>query len=343
MPLTCPDHTAPLTGPENSCPRCGGRFLSEEELTERQRSALAPETRIDCAAYARSRRCPQCETTLAPLRIGQLAAWGERCPSCGLHWFDQQDLRSLPLAERQLATRQAFSSLSAEEKHEVARDLASATGGDHISATHRLMALLGMPVVSRLERAKSPLATWGLALAIVLVTVIDWLSGGLDLAYASDDPSLLSSLTSIFIHAGVLHLVGNVYFLLAFGDGVEQRVPRWLLVGAFLCFGALSMVAEGLFSNEPTIILGASGAVAVLMGACFVLQPGARVAMGIGWAVVRVPMVAYGLLEFGYQTVSALLGVSGVAWLAHISGLAMGLAFGFLAKTLFPRPDVALG
>jgi len=92
----------------------------------------------------------------------------------------------------------------------------------------------------------------------------------LQFGYLLPDAQLWRAITACLVHFNLLHLVGNVFFLLAFGDAVEQRVPRLLWVGCFLGLGAFSIVCEGFFHADG-VIAGASGGVSALMGAAAVL------------------------------------------------------------------------
>jgi membrane associated rhomboid family serine protease len=191
-----------------------------------------------------------------------------------------------------------------------------------------------------------PLATWGIAVLLTAVFTYTELNGGSE-AFAQAhgyDPSRaepLAALAACFLHFGWLHLLGNLYFLLSFGDGVEQRVPRPVVALLFAGLGTLSLYLDGLF--EPTAtIAGASGGIAALMGACIVLQPQAKVVMRLGAPVVQLPIVAYGAIELAYQGLMSLTGVPGTAWIAHLSGLGLGVGAGLAAKRLWPEPQSPL-
>jgi membrane associated rhomboid family serine protease len=336
----CPDDASPLAAAPDgllSCKRCGGALCSASELDALIPDAtetLMPETRQESAAFRRMRRCPACQATLVPLRIGRLEAWVERCPTCETYWLDRLDRSSLSLVARQQARVDAFASFSAQERQELAADLAQAAAPDEpaISPFHRLLASVGLPVVTRTSGARTPVMTWALSLLLVLAFVA-CRATGLEPAeaawgYHSDVPSLVSALTANAIHGGWFHLLGNVYFLLAFGDGVEQRVPRPLFLGAFAGFGALSLAIQGWTATAPQLIFGASGAIAVLMGACAVLQPQARVVTAFIRAHWAMPLWLYMGFELLFQAAMAASGEPGVAWTAHLSGLLLGAALG---------------
>ncbi|MBI5542542.1 MAG: rhomboid family intramembrane serine protease [Deltaproteobacteria bacterium] len=353
--MNCPDDACVLTGHGDeclTCPRCSGELWSSDQLAARAASLpgqLTPETRRDSGAFARIRACPSCSAPMAPLQIASMEAWVERCPTCGWVWLEKQDLRTMAMLARRQSRVAAFQSFRPEERQEMAQGLAAGSAGEGypISGTHAALALLGIPVVRRTQGNVTPWATWLLGLLLVGVFLVGSLTVGTAtlverLGYHADG-SLLALFTANLGHFDLMHLVGNLFFLLAFGDGVEQRVPRPLLWAAFFCLGALATAFQGLMADGPALIAGASAGVSALMGACVLLQPRARVVTGIGRAVVEVPIAAYGVFELGYQGLMALLERPGVAWYAHLAGLALGFAAATIWRSLHAEARPAQG
>ena len=150
-------------------------------------------------------------------------------------------------------------------------------------------------------------------------------------------PVLPDFLTSMFLHAGLLHLLGNIWYLWIFGDNVEDRLGHgrflifYLLCG--LCAGALH-VALNARSGIPTI--GASGAVAGVLGAYLVSFPRATVLTFVPYfffwgVIIELPAVVLLGLWFIFQFLSGVSAVGslkvqgGVAWWAHIGGFLAGI------------------
>jgi membrane associated rhomboid family serine protease len=144
----------------------------------------------------------------------------------------------------------------------------------------------------------------------------------------------LTLLTSMFLHGGWLHLIGNMWYLWIFGDNVEDRLGR----GRFLLFYLASGVVAALLhyalnpnSGAPTV--GASGAIAGVLGGYLVAFPRARVVTLVPlfpfFQVMALPAVLVLGLWFVMQFFSGFLslgfGGGGVAWWAHIGGFAFGL------------------
>jgi len=155
--------------------------------------------------------------------------------------------------------------------------------------------------------------------------------------------TILPFLTSMFLHGGWFHLLGNMLYLWVFGDNVEDRIGH----GGYLLFylaagaaGSLSHIAANPQSAVPTI--GASGAIAGILGAYFIFFPRAKVLtlipIGIFITTAYLPAYLFLVLWFFLQVFNAFLsGLSTatetVAWWAHIGGFVLGFAVG--AFTLF--------
>jgi len=153
-------------------------------------------------------------------------------------------------------------------------------------------------------------------------------------------------ITSMFLHGGWLHLLGNLWFLWIFGNNVEDSLGRARFALFYLLTGviaALAHVAAG--PNSPLPMVGASGAVSGVMGAYLVLFPRARVKtllfLVVFITVLDLPAWAYLVYWFGLQLVSSALSLeTGVALWAHIGGFVVGAAFVLPFRNRL-RPDGA--
>ncbi|MBW1896215.1 MAG: rhomboid family intramembrane serine protease, partial [Deltaproteobacteria bacterium] len=153
--------------------------------------------------------------------------------------------------------------------------------------------------------------------------------------YFSTGQQALSFLSFMFLHGGLFHLIGNMWFLFIFGDNVEDRLGHIRYLIFYLLCGlasGLSHLVLNLNSNIPTI--GASGAIAGVMGAYFILHPHAKILTLIPVFVffhfVHLPAYLFLGIWFLFQFLSA-AGTSaqsgGVAWWAHIGGFVFGIVF----------------
>lgn len=163
-------------------------------------------------------------------------------------------------------------------------------------------------------------------------------------------PEWLTLLTCTFLHGGVLHFLGNMLFLWIFGDNVEDRFGPVKFLLFYLGCGVAASAAH-LYSAPDSVVptIGASGAIAGVMGAYLFLYPRSRVLALIPFGFVFLDVVLPAPFFLGYWFLLQLFqgvvdrGVGGgVAWWAHIGGFVVGAAVaGLLRLTeqLKPRPD----
>ncbi|MEJ7585772.1 MAG: rhomboid family intramembrane serine protease [Acidimicrobiales bacterium] len=155
---------------------------------------------------------------------------------------------------------------------------------------------------------------------------------------AEDKVVLLSLLTCMFIHGSLVHLAGNMLFLFIFGRNVEDRVGPVPFLGLYLLTGVLATLGHALFNwDDPVPVVGASGAIAGVMGAYLVFRPRARILALVFWTVVYVP--AWVLLGLFFVTQFLTPDSEGVAWIAHAVGMVGGVACAAVLARTFRDPD----
>lgn len=157
--------------------------------------------------------------------------------------------------------------------------------------------------------------------------------------------ALVPLFTCMFLHAGFLHILGNMWFLWIFGANVEDRMGPFVYLFFYLVCGIGSSVAQLLFSwGSPVPSIGASGAISGVLGAYVLFFPASRILtlipLFIFWFTARIPAIVFIGLWFIIQFLSGIgsLGMAsagGVAWWAHVGGFLIGL---FLAKGVRTRP-----
>lgn len=166
-----------------------------------------------------------------------------------------------------------------------------------------------------------------LQFAFIPYRVDRWLGG-----VAPADYALVPIFTSMFLHAGLWHLVGNMWFLWIFGDNVEGRLGHFrYLITYLLCgFGAASThLIFNLHSRIPTV--GASGAIAGVLGAYFVLFPSARVLtwffVFVLWLPAWLVLGYWFVIQFlsGAASTISTTTTSPVAFWAHVGGFISGV------------------
>jgi membrane associated rhomboid family serine protease len=159
------------------------------------------------------------------------------------------------------------------------------------------------------------------------------------------DFTMLTAVTSMFLHGGWLHFLGNMLYLWIFGDNVEDELGH----GRFVVFYLICGVAAGLahvFMNPASTIptIGASGAIAGVMGAYFVLYPHSRILallpLFVFWNVVEVPAIFFLGIWFVMQFFSGVGSIAagaratgaGIAFWAHVAGFLTGMATVFVFR-----------
>ena len=157
-------------------------------------------------------------------------------------------------------------------------------------------------------------------------------------------PTILTLFTSMFMHGGLLHIGGNMLFLWIFGNNVEDSMGPVKFLLFYVLGGLAALAAQTLVGpNAAVPTIGASGAVAAVLGGYLLLFPRARVATVIFivfiFTIIELPAILFLFIWFGQQILFGFLdltqptagGGGGVAYFAHIGGF----AFGLLAIKLF--------
>src|SRR5512135_745729 len=210
-----------------------------------------------------------------------------------------------------------------------------------------------IPLYDTVRARRVPVVNWMLIALNVLVFLYELslspsgmerltLRWGLVPARLMADPvtAWVTIFTSMFLHGGWFHILSNMWVLFIFGDNIEDRMGG----GRYLSFYLLSGVAAGLLqsfvlrsSGEPMI--GASGAIAGVLGAYLILYPRARIASLVPilfiFTIIEIPATIFLLFWFVSQLFSGWLALgssagSGVAWWAHVGGFLFGILTVFI-------------
>jgi len=333
------------------CQICGGRALESGRL----RQALGePETaRVLNEAPGQEESpkigCPKCSQAMTSTQAAMLG--GKRlsievCRPCGLAWFDAGELPFTPPP--------ATPALAGSTRTQEDIDAASFLEAQKMLAVERkehpaiyedwktIPGFLGLPI--ELDSIKATGTPWTTYLTATVITATSLAAFG-DLSAAVARFGLipgevwrdfgLTLLTSFFIHAGALHLLGNIWFLVVFGRAVERDLgaARWLslLVVATITGGLLDVV----FDPRSTVpLVGASGGISGILAYYALRDPGATLGIPIrfGGYISWMDLPAWLCFFFwiGLQIVGAARQVDGfgeVAALAHLGGAVAGLFF----------------
>ncbi|MBX9877056.1 MAG: rhomboid family intramembrane serine protease [Candidatus Obscuribacterales bacterium] len=204
------------------------------------------------------------------------------------------------------------------------------------------------PVYDDNQSSSKPIVTWVLIVINVFVFVNEvtmpegalnsfldvWGTVPSKLTHSPGTGEYLTLFTSMFLHGGWSHLIGNMWFLHIFGDNVEDRMGHFKYLLFYLICGIAASLAQ-VYSDINTTIpgIGASGAISGVLGAYLILFPGARVRTYIGtYTSIWVPAVFFIVIWFMMQFLPALASMNlagaktgGIAFWAHVGGFIAGV------------------
>lgn len=196
------------------------------------------------------------------------------------------------------------------------------------------------------ERKSFPIVNYALIILNILIFLLE-LSGGESFIMkwsfvpsrflsnpAADFPTLF---TSMFMHGGWGHLAGNMLYLWIFGDNVEDRLGKIPYLLFYLACGIAATFAQLAFNTSSSVPnLGASGAIAGVLGAYILMYPGERIRVMFGSGITELPaLIVIGFWFFiqfisGVGTLGSSDAEGGVAYMAHIGGFLAGLFMAFI-------------
>jgi len=154
----------------------------------------------------------------------------------------------------------------------------------------------------------------------------------------------VSLVSALFVHAGWVHVLGNMLFLMIFGLPSERAMGSWRFLLLFMLGGALSNLAAAALMDSPNrVIVGASGAISAVIGAYVALFPraslGVVLPLGLYLQFVRAPALVligiWALLQGLFTFVGPAFGA--VAWWAHLSGFVFGVVYAMVSRRSVAR------
>jgi len=377
MALICPKCLSDMTELEHQgvtidvCPGCRGIWLDPGELAQLRGAAedlpgevdsIASGTRhLETSTYI----CPRCQGGFDTFEYAPgTGLYIDRCKSCKGIYLDAGELkkvhtitgrRRLLGLESPAASDRALRETMQRERvrHRRPPEDRHSDRRSSGAGVYFFQLLTGLPVEVDAKRARFPAITLSLIIICALAFLFQVLAVH-DVYYfystyafiperlfAGDAGVTLGLFTSMFLHGGWLHLLGNMYFLWVFGDNVEDRLNRGLFIVFYLLCGIAASLIHGAMTNNPEIpTLGASGAISGIMGAYLVLYPRRRMYQIFFFMQFRVSVAFYLLFWLGLQILYTSMGMAGVAWFAHIGGFAVGAGGIWLLKQAgLVKPD----
>jgi len=271
------------------------------------------------------------------------------CTGCQMVWFDAGELFAVPVYE---PPEDPVKSMPPEAREKLAlaqiREIESRAAGESeedVSFVKHLISLLGVPVELRappLQRL--PLLTWSIVLLCIVIYGIS-LWSGLDAAVGRFGfiPSEawryggLTWLSSMLLHGGVGHLIGNMYFLLIFGDNSEDLLGKWRYLALILVSEFAGTLFFWLSEPSGTVpCVGASGFISGIIAFYCIALPGVKLMLRIKlvWSVQIYAWIWFLIWGVG-QFIGAMASwdrssTGGVAFVAHLGGAAAGGVAGLI-------------
>jgi membrane associated rhomboid family serine protease len=151
-------------------------------------------------------------------------------------------------------------------------------------------------------------------------------------------------LTSMFLHGGLIHLIGNMLFLLIFADNIEGTIGNWWFLGFYILGGISAYLFHFLlnpFSEIP--LVGASGAISAVMGSYLIMFPKSRIKLFFFFMTFRIPAYIFLLVWIFHQWLESSnydVERGGIAYYAHIGGFLYGIIAGFVFRKWIPEENL---
>jgi len=267
----------------------------------------------------------------------------DACKACGLVWFDPQEFDAVPEGAAPSAQEIHLRGVEVLAEYRLKQLKEQQCSDEPPDESWKwIPAMFGFPIESETEPLRRhPFFTWSLAVVILFISIGTFSQLQTAVAKFGFIPAEafraggLTLITSFFLHGGWLHLIGNLYFLLIFGDNVEDFLGRWryglLILGAALAGDFIHLLVS---SNSTTPCVGASGGISGIIVFYALQFPKARLGFLFRYFVyfkwLHIPawgaLVLWLLLQ-ALGVFEQLNGFSNVAATAHLGGAAAGLAF----------------
>mgnify|MGYP001075468935 FL=1 len=331
------------------CARCGGRAVAlsvlrkaVEERTVRTLWVAATQGRVRSSLL-----CPSCRKPMSEASVGvNLPVTVDVCELCQFVWTDAGELEQMPAAPPPVKPQEP--DLPPEAKEALARAKVEALskrtqryGIEEDIPDNLLQAallVLGLPVEEDNFLQRQPYMTWITAFTIAVISILAFFHMERALNTLALIPSEwwryggVTLFTSFFVHGSIFHLLSNLYFLIVFGDNVEDRLGHGRFVLLLLLATLTGHIVHIVFEPRSDIpCVGASGGISGLIAFYALAFPHARLYLMWRWwwyfRVFSLPAWGLALLWLILQLLGVLQQISGlseVSALAHLGGAAAG-------------------
>ncbi|MDH4240356.1 MAG: rhomboid family intramembrane serine protease [Phycisphaerae bacterium] len=364
--LICPGCKTSLTKNSNTlglfwvCPSCDGRAVSLELVRKAIPRPIVNSLwqRARSGQYSGTRKCPACRRTMAevPIISREKTEYLDVCTGCHFIFFDPREYEHLPKLPVVKEPKDDLSPKAREvlalARLEILKKDQESEGMGESSPEHWweiIPAIFGLPIEYNYTSLKNmPFVTWALVAFIAFVNIYFYR----DLEEVITNWGLIPAelgrhfgftfISSFFLHAGLIHLIGNLYFLLVFGDNTEDILGKKnfiLLVAIATLAGHIAHIMGDPRATVPCV--GASGGISGIMAYYCLRFPKASV--GFLWYYrfwIRIPvgvMFALWVLSQMLQVFWQVSGFTNVSALAHLGGASIGILFWWLTKKSFSK------
>jgi len=350
--LTCPGCGKPMSanpfqGMEvDFCAHCGGFWFDRGELSQAVSGAtpdqLAEQVEFNSTTPSR-RYCPQCRVLLSEVNLSELDIRVDKCLACDGLYLDRGEFKkgkNLFQHRRNLLSIQARHLQQSKPQHAkipVESDDTHLIVSGESDSEFVFQFLTGLPLeLDSKQKLFSPVITCLIVInAALLISSLfraDMITRfGMVPNQIMQGETLFTLISSMFLHGGILHFLGNMYFLFVAGDDVEEAFGIPFFIFAYVFGGLAASALHIAFDPTSTIpCVGASGAISAVLGSYFAMFPGRRflIRWFYFWTYnIKFTIPAWAYLGFWFilQIVYASFGLPGVAWYAHAGGFFAGI------------------
>lgn len=318
------------------CWSCGGIFYDEGELEYRLGRPLVL-NEWESFQAPKTQACPKCSHSMQGLKRGLMEIF--HCTRCKGLWAPKvrQKNKKVVITNYPKNIRVQNPLRPSAWKGRFAQN-----HDDEVEIHHYLMTMFGFPYEYNEKATRFPVVT----ISLIFLNTIFFLLSPLSMAFFQKygfTPSTFSLgqfytlFTSMFLHADIFHLLGNMYFLWVLGDNIEDRLGSFVYAIFYLGCGLFaSLFYYACYPNLTLPSVGASGAISGLIAAYLYLFPNAKFLLIFFFYPVRVPVYllipAWGLMQF---LLMDSMGSSGVNYSAHLGGFIAGFVVIYLISQRF--------
>ncbi|MCE1190177.1 MAG: rhomboid family intramembrane serine protease [Ignavibacteria bacterium] len=308
------------------------KYLSDNEaIIKKFENAPIPDYRVISNGY-----CPDCNHLAESHNLMDSGTAVLRCVKCNGIWLKTEDIGGF--LNWYIFAGKPYINLSSHEVKESSLE----SGGSFIKS------FFGW-IEDDIPVNHTPVVTYGLIIFNVVMFIMELLMAPEDAMSFTFVPARFFAhplefsytlFSSMFLHGGVGHLFGNMFFLYIFGDNIEDRCGGLKYLTIYLFTGLLGGLIYGFFNFKSGIpLLGASGAISGILGCYLVLYPKAKLRfykmIFVFPLKITVPVWVYiGIWFVAQQLIGITLNIQGVAWLVHLASMMSGVIIMYLLRKM---------